>query len=129
MTVPDYRPHHIHLMSHDAMAAGAYYARMFGAEIVASKGANGLPRANLALGGQIILISTVAADVTQTASGPHSCLGLDHIGIAVDDLERAIADLEAKGAEFLLKAPGGRIAFIKGPDSVSIELVQTAPPG
>ena len=122
-----YRPHHIHLMSHDAMAAGAYYQRMFGADLVASKGANGLPRANMKLGDQIILISTVLENVTQTASGPHSCLGLDHIGIAVDDLQAAIADLDAKGAEFLMKPRDGkgRIAFVKGPDSVSIELVQT----
>ena len=41
--MPDYRPHHIHLMSHDAMAAGAFYEKMFGAELIASKGANGLP--------------------------------------------------------------------------------------
>jgi catechol 2,3-dioxygenase-like lactoylglutathione lyase family enzyme len=124
--MPDYRPHHVHLMSHDAMAAGAYYEKMFGAELVASKGANGLPRANLMLGDQVILISTVAESVTQTASGPHSCLGLDHIGIAVDDLPVAVADLEAKGAEFLMKPRGerARIAFLKGPDFVTIELVQ-----
>ena len=122
----DYHPHHIHLMSHDAMAAGAYYQRMFGAKLVASKGGNGLPRANLTLGGQIILISTVTEKVTQTASGPHSCLGLDHLGLGVDDMQAAIADLEAKGAEFLMKPPDGkgRIAFVKGPDFVSIELVR-----
>ena len=124
--MPDYRPHHIHLMSHDAMVAGAFYEKMFGAQLVASKGANGLPRANMMLGDQFILISTVTEDVTQEASGPHSCLGLDHIGIAVDDLQAAIADLEAKGAEFHMKprSAKGRIAFLKGPDSVSIELVQ-----
>ena len=124
-----YRSHHVHLMSHDAMAAGAYYKKMFGAELVASEGANGLPRANMRLGDQIILISTVPENITQTASGPHSCLGLDHIGIAVDDLQAAIADLEAKGAEFSMKPRDGkgRIAFVNGPDSVSIELVQTQP--
>lgn len=122
----DYHPHHVHLMSHDAMAAGAYYERMFGAELEPSQGANGLPRANLKLGGQTILISTVTEKVTQTASGPHSCLGLDHLGLGVDDMPTAVADLEAKGAEFLRKPKGGkgRIAFVKGPDFVSIELVQ-----
>lgn len=65
-----YHPHHIHLMSHDAMAAGAFYEKMFGAELVASTGVNGLPRANMKLGEQIILISTVSEEVTNTASGP-----------------------------------------------------------
>ena len=122
----NYRQDHVHLMSHDAMAAGAYYEKMFGAELVRSQGANGLPRANLSLAGQRILISTVTEKVTQTASGPHSCLGLDHIGIAVDDLQAAVADLEAKGAEFLMKPKDekARIAFVKGPDFVSIELVR-----
>ena len=79
--MPEYLLHHIHLMSHNAMCAGAYFERMFNAELVPSKGANGLPRANLKLGDQIILISTVLEEVTQTSTGPHSCLGLDHIGI------------------------------------------------
>ena len=91
-----YRPHHIHLMSHDAMAAGAYYERMFGAELVASKGANGLPRANMKLGDQIILISTVLDNVTQTASGPHSCLGLDHIGLRWTTFRRRLPNSRAK---------------------------------
>ena len=71
--MPRFAPHHIHLMSHDAMHAGAFYETMFGAELVASKGANGLPRANLKLGDQVILISTVLPRVTQQGSGPHSC--------------------------------------------------------
>lgn len=120
----EYSPHHVHLMSHDAMAAAMFYQTMFGAEVEASQGANGLPRANMRLGGQLILISTVDESVTQTASGPHSCLGLDHVGIGVDDLASAATELEAKGAELTIP-PGGRIAFVKGPDNVSIELVET----
>ncbi|MDA0791340.1 MAG: VOC family protein [Proteobacteria bacterium] len=120
-----YRPHHIHLMSHEAMSAAAFYERMFGARVVSSKGANGLPRANITLGDQFILISTVDERVTRTATGPHSCLGLDHLGLAVDDLAAAVSELKAKGAEFLME-PNGHIAFVKGPDEVSIELVQTA---
>ncbi len=122
-----YSPHHIHLMSHDATAAGKFYEQMFGAKIVASKGANGLPRCNMTLDDQVILISTVDESVDQTASGPHSCLGLDHIGFRVDDLDEAAAELRAKHAEFSVEPrDGGRvkIAFVKGPDGVSIELIQ-----
>ncbi len=108
------------------MQAAAFYQEMFGAEVTPSKGANGLPRANMMLGDQFILISTVDDNVTQTASGPHSCLGLDHIGIGVDDLLAATAELKAKGAEFTMVPRNGRIAFLKGPDNISIELVQVS---
>ena len=123
--MPRFTPHHIHLMSHDAMHAGAFYETMFGAELVASKGANGLPRANLKLGDQVILISTVLPGVTQQGSGPHSCLGLDHIGLRVDDMDAAVRELKAKGAEFAMEPRGGavKIAFVKAPDGVSVELV------
>jgi len=57
------------------------------------------------------------------------------VGLGAGDVQRqpaqrrpaAIADLEAKGAEFLMKPRDGkgRIAFVKGPDSVNIGLVQT----
>ena len=125
--MPRFAPHHIHLMSHDAMVAGAFYERMFGAEIEASsKGANGLPRANLKLGDQVILISTVLENVTQEGSGPHSSLGLDHIGLEVDDMAAAVTELKSKGAEFLLEPRGSgrvQIAFVRAPDGVSVELV------
>ena len=49
--MPKYQHHHIHLMSHDAMAAGRFYETMFGAKILKSKGANGLPRCNMELDG------------------------------------------------------------------------------
>ena len=122
--MPSYSSHHIHLMSHDAMQAAAFYQTMFGARVEASRGANGLPRANMTLGRQFILISTVDESVTHTASGPHSRLGLDHIGIGVDDIQAAATELKAKGAEFTME-PRGPIAFMRGPDNVAIELVQT----
>ena len=121
-----YQPHHIHLMSHDAMQAGRFYEAMFNAQIEESKGANGLPRCNMHIGEQTILISTVDASVSQRASGPHSCLGLDHIGLRVEDVEAAVQDLQAKGARILMQPRSNArttIAFIQAPDGVSIELV------
>ena len=52
--------------------------------------------------------------------------GLSRDG-GVDDLPAAIADLEARGAGFHMKprSEKARIAFLKGPDFVSIELMQS----
>jgi|TARA_Y100000310_G_scaffold261403_1_gene270710 catechol 2,3-dioxygenase-like lactoylglutathione lyase family enzyme len=122
-----YSHHHIHLMSHDAMQAGAFYEEMFGASITASKGANGLPRCNMELDGQTILISTVSEDVTHLSGGPHQQLGLDHLGLRVDDMNAATKELKDKGAEFIVEprsiGPNTNIAFIRAPDGVSIELI------
>lgn len=121
-----YHLHHVHLMSHDAMQAGRFYETMFDADIEESRGANGLPRCNMRIGDQTILISTVDESVAQRASGPHSCLGLDHIGLRVDDVRNAVRELEIKGAKITMQPRfNGRttIAFIEAPDGVSVELI------
>lgn len=108
------------------MQAGRFYETMFNAEIEESKGANGLPRCNMLIGDQAILISTVDASVSQQASGPHSCLGLDHLGLRVEDVAVAVRQLESKGAKITMHPrSNGRatIAFIEAPDGVSVELI------
>ena len=113
-------------MSHDAMRAGQFYEKMFNAEIEESKGANGLPRCNIRLGDQTILISTVGSDISQQSMGPHRVLGLDHIGLRVNDVKAAVHELEAKGATISVQPrSNGRatIAFIEAPDGVSVELL------
>jgi len=120
--------HHLHLLSPDPMAAGRFYQTMFYAEIMESKGANGLPRCNMTINGQTILISTADDRIEGSpAAGPHSSLGLDHFGLAVDDMDGAAAELRARGAEFTLEPrTHGKvtIAFVRAPDGVSVELVQ-----
>ncbi len=126
--MPKYQHHHIHLMSHDAMAAGRFYETVFGAKISKSKGANGLPRCNMELDGQTVLISTVTDDITRMSKNPHQQLGLDHLGLRVDDMDGAAVQLKDLGVEFLMEpretVPGVQIAVVRGPDGVNIELVQ-----
>lgn len=54
--------------------------------------------------------------------------GLEHFGINVDDMDAEIKRLEGLGAELvdgpMDAANGLRIAFIKAPDDVRIELLQ-----
>ena len=57
---------------------------------------------------------------------PH--YGLEHIGLTVDDVDAAVEELRDKGAEIaigpLTRNPGLRLAFIRGPEGIMIELVQ-----
>jgi len=65
---------------------------------------------------------------TTAAPPPPPFLGVEHIGLAVDDLDAALADLAAKGVTLLSgptqARPGVRIAFIEAPDAVRVELIE-----
>ena len=117
---------HIHLRSPEPEETARFYERMFGAEIIRTV-QEGRERLDLNLGGQSIFIAPVLPD-GKTAAPPQSPYqGLDHIGLTVSGIDAVAADLKAKGAEFTMEPttirPGTRIAFLRGPQGVSIELV------
>jgi catechol 2,3-dioxygenase-like lactoylglutathione lyase family enzyme len=119
---------HIHLLSPDPEATAAFYERMFGAEIVRSKMPDGGPRIDLKLGGMDVFILPVKSGDAAVGGAPaHPHQGLDHIGLQINDLDAVMAELKAKGAEFtrgpITVRPGLRVAFMRGPEGVSIEIL------
>jgi catechol 2,3-dioxygenase-like lactoylglutathione lyase family enzyme len=62
------------------------------------------------------------------APPPFPYYGVEHIGFTVDDVDAACAELRDKGAEIaigpLTRDPGTRLAFIRGPDGIMVEIVQ-----
>jgi len=125
---------HIHLRSPDPAATAAWYERMLGAEVLRSAQADGTTRIDLALGngapggGQKIFIAPANPSL-QTATPPSApYFGLEHIGLTVTDIDAATAELKGKGVTFTMDPttvrPGVRIAFLRGPENVSIELIQ-----
>lgn len=123
-----FRNDHIHLRSRDPLATAQYYHRMFGAKIVESVQSDGRPRIDLELDGICICIARAPADQDLPRAPATPYIGLDHFGLRVDDLDRAAAELKARGAEFFseprLLRPGLKIAFVRAPDDVRIELVE-----
>ena len=117
---------HIHLRSPNPEATAQYYERMFGAEVIRSL-QQGQPRIDLKLGGANIFIAPVEAGsgVNPPPTTPYQ--GLDHFGLAVTGIDAIAAELNAKGAEFTKEPttirPGVRVCFIRGPEGVSIELL------
>jgi catechol 2,3-dioxygenase-like lactoylglutathione lyase family enzyme len=118
---------HIHLRSPDPEATAAWFERMLGAEVLRSV-EQGKPRIDLKLGGANIFIARVAAGdgVHPAPTTPYQ--GLDHFGLAVSGIDAIAAELKAKGVEFTKEPttirPGVRICFIRGPQGVSIELLE-----
>jgi lactoylglutathione lyase len=117
---------HIHLRSPNPEATAQYYERMFGAEVVHSM-QQGKPRIDLKLGGASIFIAPVAPDSGVNPPPVTPYQGLDHFGLSVSGIDTIVAELKAKGAEFTMEPttvrPGVRIAFLRGPEGVSIELL------
>jgi catechol 2,3-dioxygenase-like lactoylglutathione lyase family enzyme len=117
---------HIHLRSPNPEATAQYYERMFGAEVVRST-QQGSPRIDLKLGGANIFIAAVASGdgVNPPPTTPYQ--GLDHFGLLVTGIDSIVAELKAKGAVFTKEPttvrPGVRVAFLRAPEGVSIELL------
>ncbi|MFM9940504.1 MAG: VOC family protein [Hyphomicrobiaceae bacterium] len=118
---------HIHIFSKDPEATAKWYERMLGAEIIRTA-PQGKPRIDLKLGGANIFILDVSADAKCAAPVGHPHQGLDHFGLEVKDIDKVCTDLKAKGVNFTRGPetirPGTRIAFIEGPEKVSIELLE-----
>jgi catechol 2,3-dioxygenase-like lactoylglutathione lyase family enzyme len=128
--MPDYTWDHVHLRSPDPEATAAWFERMLGAEIIRSM-QQGKPRIDLKLGGANIFIAPVAAGdgVGPPPVTPYQ--GLDHFGLTVRGIDAVAAELKAKGAVFTTEPttvrPGVRVCFIRGPEGVSIELLERTP--
>ena len=124
--MPNYAWDHIHLRSPDPEATAQWFERMLGAQVLRSV-QRGKPRIDLKLGGANIFIAPVAAGdgVNPPPATPYQ--GLDHFGLAVSGIDAVAAELKKKGVEFSKEPhsprPGIRICFLRGPQGVSIELL------
>lgn len=128
-----YRFDHIHLRSPDPEATAAFFETMFDAKV--TRGVYppgtlypGQKRISFLLGGQKILIAPTHPDDPVGEAPRFPYFGLEHVGLTVDDVDAAVAELRAKGADIAIgpvtRDPGTRLAFVRGPEGVMVELVQ-----
>jgi lactoylglutathione lyase len=124
---------HIHYRTDNAEAFATFFETMFGAKV--TRGVYppgtlfaGQKSVRVEAGGQTILL---APKHPETATGPAPAFpyyGLEHIGFTVDDVDAACEELKAKGADVcigpLTRSAGLRLAFIRGPEGIMVEIVQ-----
>jgi lactoylglutathione lyase len=117
---------HVHIRTPNVEETAQWFERMLGAEVLRSQ-QQGAPRIDLKIGGQNVFLAPVAAGdgVASPPATPYQ--GLDHFGLTVSGIDAIAAELKAKGVEFTKEPttvrPGVRICFIRGPQGVSIELL------
>jgi catechol 2,3-dioxygenase-like lactoylglutathione lyase family enzyme len=121
---------HVHLRSSDPEATAQWFEHMLGAEVIRST-QQGKPRVDLKLGGAKIFIAPVVSGdgVNPAPTTPYQ--GLDHFGLSVVGIDAIAAELKHKGVEFTKEPhtarPGIRVCFLRGPQGISIELLERDP--
>jgi methylmalonyl-CoA epimerase len=126
--------HHIGHAVNDLDVAIATYSGMFGGRLEHRETVpdQGVEAATMLLGSdRVELLRPLAADTPVGRFIDRRGPGMHHVALEVDDLERALADAAAAGAELIDSEPrsglfGLRVAFIhpQSVDGVLVELVQ-----
>src|SRR5262245_8703973 len=129
--MPNFAWDHIHLRTPDPEATAQWFETMFGAEINRTMQKDGKPRIDINLGGAKIFTAKVSPGdgVNPAPTTPYQ--GLDHFGLSVSGIDAVAAELKKKGVEFTKDVhtprPGVRICFLRGPQGISIELLDRDP--
>jgi lactoylglutathione lyase len=121
---------HVHLRTPDPEAMAQWFERTLGAQVLRST-QQGKPRIDLKLGGASIFLAEVKPGDGVNAAPTTPYQGLDHFGLTVSGIDAVAADLKNKGVEFTKEPhsprPGIKICFIRGPQGISIELLDRDP--
>ena len=122
-----YRFHHIHVVCGDLPATEAFFANDLGATLVERRKFGTADGAIIDLGGTRIYLRARREGDAITGDSTNARFGYDHIGLRVDDIDAAYKTLSGKGYVFFMppqQQGNMRIAFLKGPDNITIELLQ-----
>jgi catechol 2,3-dioxygenase-like lactoylglutathione lyase family enzyme len=123
-----YRFHHIHLLCSNLEYAIDFFTEILGAKLVSRPKFGGADGASLDLNGTTINFRVAGDNETVNANAAMPVYGYHHMCVEVDDVDAAYQELTDKNIEFLVlprNTPDNlRVAFIKGPDGIVIEILQ-----
>ena len=119
--------HHNHLISENPSACATWYAEKLGGRIAGGEKALSAPSIVVTFKGMILIIRA-RNDGENVLAKDKLEWGIDHFGFLIEgDFDGYCNALKEKGVKFTREPmdinPTMRIAFIEGPDGVSIELV------
>ena len=122
-----YRLHHFHLICKDLECMIDFFSGALGATLLGRKKFGTADGASIDLEGTIINLRVAREDEDMAGDASRTTFGYDHLGLQVEDVDAAYHDLKKRGFSFFMEPkdiPNLRIAFFKGPEDITIELVQ-----
>lgn len=122
-----FRFHHLHIICRDLEKMIGFFTESIGAELVQRKKFGTADGASLNLKGTTINLRIARADEKMEGDASRTVYGYHHIGLEVDDIEAAFSGLKTQGYSFFMPPtdiPDLRIAFLRGPEGIVVELVQ-----
>jgi catechol 2,3-dioxygenase-like lactoylglutathione lyase family enzyme len=121
-----YRVDHLHLISPDIERTKNWYCDVFGGKVTFEGQFKGNKVYYVDLNGFNIILIERLPDEEPLPATIQSREGLDHFGLAVQDMDAAVRELKGKGLKFVVEPtqvrPRLRIAYVEAPDKVRIEL-------
>ena len=122
-----YTFHHIHIRCEDLEASIGFYENVLGGKITEKVEVRGMPIVRMDVGGENIFLSPKFGDIDVESTSGNPRWGVYQLAFLVDDIDVAVEELQAKGAELEdLKPSGLPMAFFKGPDNVQIEVIEAS---
>ena len=126
-----YKFDHVHLKSPDPKKSADWFVKAFDFKVISDAvrpWGDRFIRCESA-NGTVVNFSGARTNEKMGDGDAGAHWGIEHIGISVDDIEAELERLAKMGAKLMegpVAVPGGGpiIAFIEGPDSVRIELLQ-----
>ncbi|NQU12610.1 MAG: VOC family protein [Desulfobacteraceae bacterium] len=119
---------HVHLKASDLNETVDFYHKNFNAEQKFSREFKGMTIIGMDINGMTLLISGAIEGENPKPGSADPQFGIIHFGLRCDNLEQKIAELKNNGVEFTMDLTdidgSTKIAFIKAPDEVLIELLQ-----
>ncbi len=117
----------IHLKARDVVETARWYVEHLGAKELQDYRDKGNHHILLDIG-NVEVIVTQPPDAESLPGAPlDPYIGLEHFGVATDDLDGVLAGMEGKGVEIISRTPPeseSQYAFVRAPDGVRFELVQ-----
>jgi glyoxylase I family protein len=122
-----YRLHHVHLICKDLQGMINFFVEDLEATLIGLKKFGTADGASLDLQGTTVNLRVAREDEVMVGDASQDRFGYDHLGLQVEDVDAAYQSLTKRGFSFFIEPkdiPNLRIAFFRGPEDITIELIQ-----